>query len=286
MIGRIRKVLSFETEAGALFVNASTGAREGALQEVSGVELHARLVCGNTQCAAAGRVNDSGIPRIVTIGVVESEVVIVAASDGELLISRRIDAFADDVRVREVERCANNRFEMTGGDEIGIHWRVMAGPDLNDVAEDIAISLAAEVEIAVIRQVDIGGGVGGGTIRQAEARRTFEQLVPHRHGQVAGEVLLTIGADPAQRDSKRISVDFGIPDVAVEAHGAAVQTVGAVVLRKCVGLAIECELAVGDAVGIATDQRSEVGTLLHVVVQVVEAQHHIVELAAAIRHGE
>ncbi|MPN01788.1 hypothetical protein SDC9_149000 [bioreactor metagenome] len=62
--------------------------------------------------------------------------------------------------------------------------------------------------------------------------------------------------------------------------------VRAVVHRQSVGLAIQGELAFGDAVAVAADHRPEIRSLLQVTIQVVVAQHDIAEFSVAIGHLE
>ena len=62
------------------------------------------------------------------------------------------------------------------------------------------------------------------------------------------------------------------------------QGVGAVVDRQRVFLAVERELALGDAVAVAADQRAEVRAVLDVIGQVVVAEHHVAEVAVAVGH--
>ena len=78
-----------------------------------------------------------------------------------------------------------------------------------------------------------------------------------------------------------------VPDYLVEALDAAVQMVRAVVGRERVRLAVERELALRDPVAVAADDRAEVrASVVDVVVERVEAEDDVVELAAAVRHAQ
>ena len=50
---------------------------------------------------------------------------------------------------------------------------------------------------------------------------------------------------------------FGFPDGLIKAIGAAVQSIGTVILRKLIGLAVQGEFAVGNAVTITPNDGAE-----------------------------
>src|SRR5215472_10069420 len=60
LVRRVREVLGLERVGLGLAVNVAAGAYEGAVEEVAGVELHARLVGPYGQLAAAGPVERGG----------------------------------------------------------------------------------------------------------------------------------------------------------------------------------------------------------------------------------
>ena len=77
------------------------------------------------------------------------------------------------------------------------------------------------------------------------------------------------------------------PDHFVEAFDAAVQMIGPVVLRQLVGLSVEFELPVGNAVAITPDQGTEVRTVVgQITLKIVIAENHVRKMAGSIWHGE
>ena len=108
--------------------------------------------------------------------------------------------------------------------------------------------------------------------------------VHHSHGQFAGEAFLVVGGDIAEHEA--VAVDLlSIPYAGVEACGTAVQVVGAVVDGQVVLLAVEGELAVADAVALATYEGGEEGLgRAHAVVNVVVSLNHVGIVAVAVGH--
>src|SRR6266566_3467401 len=64
------------------------------------------------------------------------------------------------------------------------------------------------------------------------------------------------------------------------------QCVWAIVLGKAIGRAIECEPPTGNAIGIATDDRTEVRRVFEVSGKTVVAEHNVVEVTGAVRCPE
>src|SRR5438477_12035899 len=61
------------------------------------------------------------------------------------------------------------------------------------------------------------------------------------------------------------------------------QRVRAIVLRKVIGDAVEGELTIGNPIGIAADDRTEVRRIFEVSAEAIEAEHDVVEMAGALR---
>jgi hypothetical protein len=64
------------------------------------------------------------------------------------------------------------------------------------------------------------------------------------------------------------------------------QVIPAVVLRHCVGLAVEREPALTDAIAHAADDGTEVGLVFEVRGQAVVPQHHVGQHTMAVGHPE
>ena len=74
----------------------------------------------------------------------------------------------------------------------------------------------------------------------------------------------------------------GGPHPLVKTLRAAMQAVGTVIDRQMVRLAVERELALGDAIAVAADQGSEIGVGVEVAVEIVEAERNVVDLAVLV----
>lgn len=73
----------------------------------------------------------------------------------------------------------------------------------------------------------------------------------------------------------------------VKANVAAVEVVGAIVCGQCVLLAIESELALGDAVAVASDNSGEVRPILcDPVFEIAKAQHNVNSGTVTVGHAQ
>ena len=111
------------------------------------------------------------------------------------------------------------------------------------------------------------------------------ERVRHLHLKVAGIAILAVGTESGELYV--LSVDLiGLPDAVVEGDGAtAMQAVGTVVDGELVVLAVNRELAFGDAIAVATDEGSEVAAfcaVLLVVSDVVMSEADIGHVAVLV----
>ena len=113
------------------------------------------------------------------------------------------------------------------GDEIVVHLRHRVRVDGNGVAEDVFATVAVQVEISVVGQIDGGvlvalGGVG-------DHQGILHHAVYDADGQRAGIALLAVKRHVGQSKGGVVR-PIHRPDLAVEALGAAVEMVAAVVV--------------------------------------------------------
>ena len=144
-------------------------------------------------------------------------------------------------------------FSSPVGNQAGIDRREFRSLQREHVAEDVAFALAGEIEVRVIGEIDDGVFVGRRGV--VEFQFAACERVADDRGQRAGIAGFAILADVGQLDAA--GNFFALPNLIVEAVRAAVERVGRVVDRQVVGLAVERELAFGDAVGVASDERAE-----------------------------
>src|ERR1022692_142813 len=111
LVGRVREVLGLEGVSSTLPVDVAADAYQRPVEEVTAVELNARLVGPDRQLASALRVPCvGGQPETVhgRAGLVQHPVVVVTLRDKKLRVVL-VDPGADRVRRPEVERRARDR---------------------------------------------------------------------------------------------------------------------------------------------------------------------------------
>ena len=91
--------------------------------------------------------------------MIQDIVVIVSACLNELL-----NPCSDGFRFGKIQRGVFDILDFTGGDEGLISGGIKIGVDQDLVIEDIPVTSACEVKIAVIGEIDDGGFVGGGLV--------------------------------------------------------------------------------------------------------------------------
>lgn len=282
VVDRVRVVLGLEAEAGVLLVIHAAHARQRAIEMIAAIELHARFGGPHFHLPTGLRFLHARRECHGLAAAVDHEVVIVAFR--EVHVVR--DAFADAARLGEVEARAFHGSEFAGRNERRVRRSVAIGIQHQDVIEDAAGF--AEVEVGVVREIDDGGLVGRGGVIDAQLVAVGER-VNHRRGQRAGITFLAVRAHVGELDGDFVAgrrQRAGFPDAFVEALGAAVEMVRAVVHREGVFPAVEREPALGDAVGHAAGRRAEERMALHVLIEIVEAADDIAGLAIAVGHPE
>src|SRR6185437_2969773 len=146
-------------ESRTMSVHLAALSGNAAIQEVPGIELHARLITQDFQDPSAGRFIDlSNLSQLAA--AVEYPVVVVAVTLFYLIVVA-IDASADCGRLPEIKRGAFNGRQFTCRNQSGIHGRVPVGVDLDLVLEDVAIPRARKVEIGMVGEIEYGVFVGG-----------------------------------------------------------------------------------------------------------------------------
>ena len=221
------------------------------------------------------------------VGIVDVEVVVVAAAEGHLLVGRGLgQTVADAGGLAQVEGRAGHVALLAGGNGVLVDHREGVAVELKDVILDGAAALAGKVEIGMVGQVAEGVAVADGLVADDQLVLVGEGVGDH-HLQRAGIALLAVGADVLE--NQMILADAlhrrGVPQLAVKAHVAAVQ-MGAAGLVLCKGqlLAVEHAFAVGDAVADATDQRAQIAVQGRVALHRGIAQHHAGDVAVAVGH--
>ena len=250
---------------------------ELAVEEVGRIELDRRLRGRDLHHPAADRLDD---PRrqgqLAGLLLVEHVGVVVAAGD-------LVDPRTDRRGLGEVHRRTLDRGQAAGGDQRAVDRQVMVGIDHHQLVEDAALGPAAQVPVGVIGEVDGRGLVGGGRVVHLQLVVVIER-VDHRGGEVAGVTFVAVGTEVRQLDAHKILVlqRLGLPDRLVEALLSTVEVVGAVVGGQGIGLAVQRELALGDAVGVAAGDGPEEGMSGKVVLERIQRQGDVGQVALPI----
>lgn len=176
---------------------------------------------------------------------------------------------------------------MAGGNQGPIGRSIVLGGEVGNVIADIALVMPGEVEVAVVGEVAEGGGIGRGAVIDDQFVVVGER-VPHSDRKAPGISLFASRADVAELDAGPDIVDerFGTPEFFVEALATAVEVVRAVVGGQFVFLAIQGEDSFGDTVGAAAHVGTEVGVVLKVIIELVEAEDDIGKTSVLVRHAD
>ena len=137
-----------------------------------------------------------------------------------------MDARADLRFLAEIEGRARNRSQLSGGDKTGIDGCIAIRVDGQQIAEDVTVPFACQIEVAVIAQIDDGILIGGGGI--VDLKRVLLQRVTDVSGQRSRKTLVAIRADQGKLHA--LGNDMRLPNTAVKPLCSAVQAVPAFVL--------------------------------------------------------
>jgi len=276
-------VLRLEGEAVALAVGSAARAAGAAVEVVAGVELEARLGRQHLERPPRARVLDERGAHEPGARPVEHEVVVVAAGEQELGVAVA-QALADPGGPAEVERRPLDGRELAGRDEAGAGRRVRRGRRREHVVVDGAGALAGEVPADVARQVHDGGRVGDGA--EVDAERVAAEPVDDLGLEPAREAHLAGGARVRQREPAVVA-RLGSPHAPVEALGAAVERVAALVARQLERLPVELEAAAGDPVRVASHHGAEVAARVgEVALEGAEAEDDVRRAALPVRRPQ
>lgn len=280
VVDGVGEMLGLQAEAAAVRVGLPGFAGEGAVEEIAAVELQAGFGREHLEHAAGVRfVQARGQHRLGAAAGRQREVVVVAEAELQLRVVGR-DALADRMRRGEVKGRAAHGGDFAGRDQAAIHRGVGVGIDLEFMAEDGPTTLAAEIEVAVVGEVQRCAAVGRGVVvdlQPAVGRQRISDL--DLQGARVTFVAIGTGVAQPQGGPAREGQGLRLPEDFVEPDPAPVQVTGdaagLVVSGEGVVPAIEGEAAAGDAIADAADQRAEVGRFVGVARHVGEAEHDV-----------
>ena len=208
---------------------------------------------------------------------------VVAAAPEQLRVGFAY-ALPDPPRGGEVERRARHRDDLARRNQGFVHRGHEIGVKQQLVFEDIGALARRQVEVGMLRQVHRGGRVGDRPIVDQQFIVVGERI-GHPRRQAPRVSLFPRRALVSETSAGAILANpgFECPEHLVEAADPSVQVVVAVVPRQFVAHAVEFEAAAGDAVGVAADDRAEVGAVPQITVEVDEAEGDIAGGSGAVR---
>ena len=277
-------MLRLEADARTAWEDATMLALE-TCEEVAGINLDAWFGgVGLHHAAALEILKDSGEAKFTWLVLVDSERVVVARAVAKLLIVI-IDALANEVRSAEVEGSALDRCLFAEWDADLVDRQVAVGIDGEHLSFNTRGDLldASEVEIRMVGEVAERQLVGSSFVVETNLIVVGE-LVAHLYLEGAGEAFFAISAGIAEHEGLIVDL-LGIPNHFMEALGAAMQAVGAIVESELIFFATEGELGTSDAIAITADSCAEgwLGTI-NKTVDTVHAQYDVGKFAIAVGH--
>ena len=156
-------MLRLQAKARPMLVGMAALAYVRPIEEIAAVELHTRF-CGQDlhYPAALGFGDPCGQPQLA-VPAGDHEVVIVAQSIGHLLVLV-VGPLTYWCGGPEVEGRALHRQQLSGGDEPNVDGRDVVRIDHQLMVQDRTAVMAAQIEVAMVGQVDRRGLVGGGFV--------------------------------------------------------------------------------------------------------------------------
>ena len=192
VIDGIREVLRFEAQAAAMSVGLPI-LRLLIHQEVSAVELNARLLSHNSQHTARLSVAKNGRQiqlRIFFLRLVQNEIVVIAQCCG---LCEFFDAVSDFCWFAEVQWRAFHSFDFPCWNQRVIRGSVFVGVQHQHVIENRVAASACEVEVRVVGQIDGRRLIGGRLVVDDEAVFFSWDKVRNRDLKFSRVAFFTIG---------------------------------------------------------------------------------------------
>ncbi|KVG69041.1 hypothetical protein WJ55_10795 [Burkholderia ubonensis] len=248
-----------------------------AVQIVARIELQAALIGRYDQLAAAFRIVDARDRPDRTRAVAQHEAVIEAARPRELRM-RPVEARAERRALPEIESRAGH-VRGAGRDQRVVDFEERVGVDAQHVAAHVAARAAAEVEVAVIREVERRRRIGDAGVVDRQ-RAVVVERVANLHAHVARKARVAFWRIEPQRQPAAVVDDF--PALAVKAARAAVQQIAVLVAIEQVVDAVEREARAGDPVRPAADRRAEVDARFDIFGGRIVREHDIGEASGAV----
>ena len=254
-------------------------------QPVAGVELHARGGGVVVQLTTGPHLLD--VHRTAQVAAVliaiDAQAVIIATGLLDLRVVG-LHAGCDGAQLAKVKRCSLDRSDFAGGNVLVINGQVVGGVGDKEMFAVHAGVMAGKVKVCVVGHGHVGGAVALATILDAED--TGARNGKHsRKGSVAGQAQLAILKRGGHAHGVVSLVELNVPYALVQTMlKIAVQVVDAFVGRHVPVRAVDGDRGARGAVCHGADGRAKAGGVVKVILELIEAQHHIAHVAGNIGH--
>ncbi len=204
----------------------------------------------------------------------------------ELYIVIFVDVCAETFGHCEVHGSADYGKYLAGGHIGRVDGCEARSIDIEHVVGHGHGSVAREVEVRVVGEVDHGRLVGGRAVSDVELV-AGKGCICHGGFHVAGKTVVAVGRVHCQYKCGVVGLLGGI-HLILPAGGTTVECVAEVIDRQLDGVAVDGQTAVVDTVGITSDSRAKVCLVVfgQIGLDAVKAQHYVAHLAVASRHFE
>ena len=192
-----------------------------------------------------------------------------------------VDVLSYRLAAYEIHRSAGYRLALAERDLCLVRREIFRCIECQDMAEDVTVSFAVEVEICVVGEVDHRRSVRLCSKGQTELVLLAPVIARHRlYG--SGISLLSVLGIVEEFHAAFILTAF--PHLVLEAFRTAVEAVRAVVYRKRVFLAVQSELSEGYAVGISSRYLSGTWTVTEIACRLRIAQNYVSHVSVLVRN--
>ena len=225
-----------------------------------------------------------GAAQVATVLIViDAQAVVVAACLLNLWIVG-LHARRDGAQLTEVKRRTLDRSDFAGGNVLVVNGEVVGGVSNKEVLTVHAGVVTGKVKVCVVGHGHVGGAVALAAVFDTED--TGARNGKHgRKGSVARQAQLAILKRGGHAHGVMDLVELNIPHAFMQAVlKIAVQVVDAFVGRHMPVRAGDGDRGARGAVGHRADGRAKAGGVVKVILELIEAQHHIAHVAGNVGH--
>ena len=195
-----------------------------------------------------------------------------------------LHARRDGAQLAKVKRRALDRSNLAGGDVLLVDGQVVGSVGNKEVLAVHAGVMAGKVKVRVVGHGHVGGAVALAAVFDTEAAGACHGK-HGRKGAVAGQAQLTVLKRGGHAHGVMDLVELNIPHALVQTMlKIAVQVVDAFVGWHMPVRAGDGDRGARGAVCHGADGRAKAGGVVKVILELIEAQHHIAHVAGNVGH--